>query len=106
MRLSFIEADGQKLTVDAQPGESVMQAAVRNGIEGIVGECGGSLSCATCHVYVRAPDGTNEQLVDEMEDAMLDGAASERRPNSRLCCQITVTEDLSEWGFEIPETQY
>ena len=106
MRLSFVDSSGQKTVVEARAGESVMQAAVRNGIDGIVGECGGSLSCATCHVYVTAPAGSAEPEIDEMEDAMLDGAASERRPNSRLCCQIQVSEEVIGWEFELPESKY
>jgi 2Fe-2S ferredoxin len=84
--------DGTVTQIDGRPGDSIMETAVRNGVPGIVGECGGSLSCATCHVFV-AP----ETLVlvggpGDLEDEMLDGTAAERRDDSRLSCQIKLQE--------------
>lgn len=80
--------DGSVTEIDGRPGDSIMETAVRNGVPGIVGECGGSLSCATCHVFV-APE--TQELVGppgDLEDEMLDGTAVEREENSRLSCQI------------------
>ena len=89
--VTYIAHDGKETTLDVPVGTSVMQAAVMNGLDGIVAECGGSCMCATCHVYVR-----DEQLalcppLQEDEDAMLEGTASPRRPNSRLSCQLVVS---------------
>lgn len=106
MHITFLDSSGQKIIAEAKAGESVMEVAIRNGIDGIIGECGGSLSCATCHVYVTRPDGQPDAALDEMEDAMLDGAACERRPGSRLSCQIIVNEETVNWEFELPQSQY
>jgi 2Fe-2S ferredoxin len=92
--------DGTVTTIDGRPGDSVMETAVRNGVRGIVGECGGSLSCATCHVFV-APETLD--LVGgpgDLEDEMLDGTAVDRRDNSRLSCQIKLQD-----GFEYHVTR-
>jgi 2Fe-2S ferredoxin len=80
--------DGAMTTITGRPGDSVMETAVRNGVPGIVGECGGSLSCATCHVFVA--DDTLELVggPGDLEDEMLDGTAVDREDNSRLSCQI------------------
>ncbi len=72
-----------------------MAAAVRNGVPGIVGECGGNCSCATCHVYVDGEFAAEVGGPEEMEDELLElGAAAERRETSRLSCQITMIESL------------
>ena len=87
-RVVYTAHDGTVTEIDGRPGDSVMETAVRNGVPGIVGECGGSLSCATCHVFV-APE--TQELVGtpgDLEDEMLDGTAVEREENSRLSCQI------------------
>lgn len=99
-----VPTSGQ-IVVDAAPHESVMQAALANNVSGIIGECGGQAMCATCHVYVDAdalgdlPDTTDD------EDAMLDMVACERRPNSRLSCQIEVTDERDGLIVDLPETQ-
>ena len=84
--------DGVVTTIDGRPGDSVMETAVRNGVPGIVGECGGSLSCATCHVFVA--DDTQDLVgaPGDLEDEMLDGTAVDRRENSRLSCQIKLQD--------------
>lgn len=81
--------------VEVPVGESVMAVAVREGVPGIVGQCGGSLACASCHVYVEPEWLVRTGDVSEMEDEMLDGALAERRPESRLSCQITVESELA-----------
>lgn len=98
--LIFRNAGGTDISVAATPGTSVMEAAVMANVPGIEGECGGSLSCATCHVY--APAALAGAAEDD-EDAMLDEAEAPRRPESRLCCQITVTPDLDGAIFTVPE---
>lgn len=107
-KVVFITVGGDERVVDAQVGESVMAAAVRNGIPGIVGECGGNCSCATCHVYVdedSVADVSSLGEMDEMEDDLLDLGVADRRDNSRLCCQISITEDLDNLTVHIPEEQ-
>lgn len=84
----YTAAGGEVTSVTGRPGDSIMETAVRNGVPGIVGECGGSLSCATCHVFVA--DETLDLVggPDDLEDEMLDGTAVDREDNSRLSCQI------------------
>lgn len=96
--------DGTVTTIAGRPGDSIMETAVRNGVPGIVGECGGSLSCATCHVFV-APETVD--LVGgpgELEDEMLDGTAVERDDTSRLSCQLRL-EQGCEYHVTTPSEQ-
>ena len=90
----------------AEVGQTVMQAAIFNNIEGIEAECGGSCSCATCHVYVADADQTLFQAPDELEDELLEGVASERKVNSRLSCQLVLTDTQTKVTVQIPEAQY
>lgn len=91
--LTFVEQDGTRKTVEAEPGVSVMEVAVRNNVQGIAAECGGQCSCATCHIFVEAPFfETVEAPVDDEED-MLD-FSDNRKPNSRLGCQIDIAGAL------------
>jgi 2Fe-2S ferredoxin len=100
----FTDAEGVVRDVEGNVGDSVMETAVRNGVPGIVAECGGSLSCATCHVFVR--DDCLDQLpeMEDMEDEMLYGTAVEREDNSRLSCQLKLSAD-SDLYVTTPETQ-
>jgi 2Fe-2S ferredoxin len=100
----FTDAEGVVRDIEGNPGDSVMETAVRNGVPGIVAECGGSLSCATCHVFVR--DDCLDQLpeMEDMEDEMLYGTAVDREDNSRLSCQLKLSED-SDLYVTTPETQ-
>ena len=103
--IHYILKDGSSRQVDAKAGTSVMENAIRHNVRGIDAECGGSCSCATCHVYV--DDAFIDRLAppDEMEDELLDGVASDRRAGSRLGCQITMTADLDGLTVRIPESQ-
>src|SRR3712207_3976729 len=103
-KVTFTDSAGDSRTVDANPGDSVMETAVRNGVPGIVAECGGSLSCATCHVFVDPQDFPSLPPMEEMEDEMLYGAAVDREETSRLSCQIRVTDDM-DLHVTTPETQ-
>jgi 2Fe-2S ferredoxin len=103
-RVTFVQPDGQRRVVEVPVGVSVMKAAVNNGVPGIVAECGGSCMCATCHVYVATPELPLAPLSAD-EDEMLDVTASERRPSSRLSCQLVLTEELDELVVDVPETQ-
>jgi 2Fe-2S ferredoxin len=91
--VTFIQPDGTREDVEAEVGYSVMEAATLNGIRGIEAECGGACSCATCHVHVDAEWLGRLPEMEPMEDAMLD-AANDRRADSRLSCQLEVTEEL------------
>jgi 2Fe-2S ferredoxin len=104
-RLTFIQPDGTEQTVEAQPGMTVMEAAKLNLIDGIEAECGGACACATCHVYVDAAWREQTGAAAEMEEDMLD-FAFEVRPESRLSCQIKVTEALDGLIVRIPEKQF
>lgn len=100
----FTDAEGTVRDVDGNAGDSVMETAVRNGVPGIVAECGGSLSCATCHVFVRDDCLAELPAMGEMEDEMLYGTAVEREENSRLSCQIRLDVD-TELYVTTPVTQ-
>ena len=103
-KITYIEHNGNKHTVDVENGLSVMEGAVQNNIPGIDADCGGGMACATCHVYIGDEwiDKINKK--SEGEDDMLD-QAYEPKKNSRLSCQITVTEDLEGLTLEMPEKQ-
>ncbi len=104
-KIVFLSADGATRTqVEADNGSSVMEAAVRNGIPGIDAECGGACACATCHVYVDEEWTAIVGAPDPMEEDMLD-FASDVRPNSRLSCQIRVTDELDGLVVQVPERQ-
>jgi 2Fe-2S ferredoxin len=104
-KVLFVLADGTQTGVDARVGDTVMTAATQNGVEGIIAECGGNCSCATCHVWVRDDFVPLLGPPDEMEEDLLDLGVSERRSGSRLSCQITVTEELDGLAVEIPPEQ-
>lgn len=103
--VTFILLDGSRRTIDVADGCSVMQAAVMENVKGIDGECGGCLSCATCHVYVEAVGEGTLPPIDGDEEAMLESVAAERRPESRLSCQILATPGLSGLVVRVPERQ-
>lgn len=104
-KVTYVAVDGSARTIDAVAGDSVMATAVKNGVPGIIGECGGNASCATCHVYV---DDAFVPLVGpptDFEDDMIDMAVSDRREGSRLSCQIAMTDDLDGLTVQVPEEQ-
>ncbi len=105
MNLTIFHPDGRSESIDASVSESVMQAASRGGILGIVAECGGNAMCATCHVYVADEWLGRLPAVSDDEDALLDGTAAERRANSRLSCQLPVTAELDGLVLHLPERQ-
>ena len=104
-KVVFLTLDGAQRVVDANAGESVMAAAVRNGIPGIIGECGGNCSCATCHVYVDDEFAAAVGGAKDMEDDLLDLGVADRRETSRLSCQIAVTEELDGLTVHVPAEQ-
>ncbi|MCW3845419.1 2Fe-2S iron-sulfur cluster-binding protein [Micromonospora yasonensis] len=104
-KVIFVALDGSRRTIDAAAGDSVMAMAVKNGVPGIIGECGGNLSCATCHVYVEEDFLALVGPPSDFEDDLLDLGVSDRRATSRLSCQIKITEALDGLTVECPEEQ-
>lgn len=105
VNITYIEPSGEAVTIDVPEGWSLMQGATANGIDGIVGECGGSCSCATCHCYVEPSRLDTLPEPSESELAMLENTAAERRPNSRLACQLKADALLDGIELTLPETQ-
>lgn len=103
-KVTYTSYQGDVSVLDGNAGDSVMEIAVRNGLPGIVAECGGSLACSTCHVFVRDEDPKVLSAMSELEDEMLDGTTEERRCNSRLSCQLKLSEDDHVY-VEMPESQ-
>ena len=93
-------------TIRGKPGQSLMQAAVAANVEAIAADCGGMLTCATCHVYVREPFASRLPPPSEDELGMLEFVAAPRQPNSRLSCQIELTPALEGLTVDLPDTQY
>jgi 2Fe-2S ferredoxin len=104
-KIIYISHQGQTTQIDVPVGDSVMEGAVQNGIDGIVAECGGSCLCATCHVYVDEKFLPLLPPIGDDQDAMLDSTAADRLPNSRLSCQISVRPELDGLIVRMPETQ-
>jgi ferredoxin, 2Fe-2S len=104
-QITYVEANGAQTTIELAEGWSLMQGATANGVEGILGECGGSCACATCHCYVDEARLGDLPAASVNELAMLENAAAERRPNSRLACQIKATSALDGLVVHLPETQ-
>ncbi len=101
--ITYIEPDGNRQVFDVPDGWSVMEGALDHEVEGIVAQCGGGCNCATCHVYVVSGD-VGEPAEEELE--MLALVAAERRPNSRLSCQLQVGPALEGLVVQVPDTQY
>jgi 2Fe-2S ferredoxin len=105
VNITYIEASGRSTTVNLADGWSLMQGATANGIDGILGECGGSCACATCHCYVNEARMGDIPAASDGELGMLENVAAERRPNSRLACQIKATAALEGLVIHLPEMQ-
>ena len=103
--ITYVHTDGSREVLDVPVGTSVMRAAILNGVEGIVAECGGEMMCATCHVYVDEPCLDRTPPLSDDEKAMLEFTASERKPTSRLSCQLVVTPEMDGLVVYLPETQ-
>ena len=103
-KITYIDNEGNSKTIDVENGLSVMEGAIQNNIPGIDADCGGSMACATCHVYVE------EKWLDKLpkaEDAEVDmiDMAYEPKKNSRLSCQLIVSEELEGLTLTTPEKQ-
>jgi 2Fe-2S ferredoxin len=104
-RIIYLTPDGTRHETDVENGYSVMEGAINNNIEGIIAECGGACACATCHSYINEAWADKLPEMDDMEDSMLD-AAFERKANSRLTCQIEVSDDLDGLIVHVAENDY
>ena len=105
-KITFIPYRQEEIVVDAEVGSTVMEAAVRNGVPGIEAECGGACACATCHVYVDPAWADRLPPPEPHELEMLDLTAAERRPTSRLSCQIQLGPELQGLVVHVPDRQY
>jgi 2Fe-2S ferredoxin len=104
-KVIYVSAKGYAREVDVPIGTTVMAAALKNGIDGIVAECGGVCMCSTCHVFVDENFFSRLPPAQDTEEAVLEIAAEERRPTSRLSCQLKVTDDLDGLIVRLPERQ-
>lgn len=104
-KIIYVDHEGNEREIDAKNGESVMEVAVKNSVPGIDADCGGACACATCHVYV--DDAFMEKVgsAEDMELSMLDFAENVK-PNSRLSCQISVSDKLDGLRVTTPENQH
>ena len=103
-KITYVENDGKSHTVEVDNGLTVMEGAVQNNIPGIDADCGGSMACATCHVYVKEEWFDKINKKNDGEDDMLD-QAFEPKKNSRLSCQITVSDDIDGLIVDLPSKQ-
>jgi len=101
----YVKHDGAKFEANVPSGNTVMEGAVNNGIDGILAECGGALSCATCHVYVDEAWVDKLESAEEMEQDMLE-VVTEPKDNSRLSCQIHLKDELDGLIVHLPESQF
>lgn len=104
-QFTYVQPNGTRRSIAVEAGATVMLTAVAHGIAGIVAECGGAAMCATCHVYVDDASACLLAPVSEVENEMLASAASERRPQSRLSCQLVMPPDALEIVVHVPERQ-
>lgn len=103
-KITYIEFNGAERVYDIEPGTSVMRGAVTNDVRGIIGECGGACQCGTCHVYVDPAWTDKLPPKTDNEEALLEGVC-DARPNSRLSCQISVSDALDGLVVRLPEYQ-
>jgi 2Fe-2S ferredoxin len=103
--INFITPNGTRHAVNAEDGQSLMQTARAAGIDGIIAECNGNASCATCHVYVDERALPSLPPAGDQEDDLLTFTASERKACSRLSCQVIVSSALEGMDITIPPTQ-
>ena len=104
-KINYITHNNETHTIEVQNGLTVMEGAIQNDIPGIDADCGGGMSCATCHVYINDDEWLKKLPEKEMgEDDMLD-QAFEPKSNSRLSCQLIVSDDLDGLTVHMPEKQ-
>jgi ferredoxin, 2Fe-2S len=104
--VNFIAPNGTVTTLEGKAGKSLMDIATSKNMDGIAADCGGLMTCATCHVFVEEPFAAQLSPPDAEELAMLAFTAVPRQPNSRLSCQITLTAALNGLTVTLPASQY
>lgn len=102
-KVTWILADGREISAQVAIGHNLMEAAVANNVPNVIGECGGCLSCATCHVYVDPAWVAKTGKAGEMENDMLEITTAERKETSRLSCQIVASEELDGIVLRVPQ---
>jgi 2Fe-2S ferredoxin len=105
-KVTYVLSDGKQHEAEVMDGLSVMVGATLNNVPGIDADCGGTLSCATCHIYVDPAWAGRFSEPDIAEQALLEAVAADRRTTSRLSCQLTVTNDLDGLIVEVPDRQF
>jgi 2Fe-2S ferredoxin len=103
-KITYINNEGNSKTIEVEKGLSVMEGAIQNDVSGIDADCGGSMACATCHVYVEEKWFNKLPKAEEAEVDMID-MAFEPKKNSRLSCQLIVTDELDGLTVTTPEKQ-
>ena len=103
MKATWLFSDGRRISAEVREGQNLMDAAVAANVPRVAGECGGSLSCVTCHVHVDPAWAGRSGSPETFEDAMLDVTEAERRDTSRLSCQIRMTPALDGILLHVPE---
>jgi 2Fe-2S ferredoxin len=104
-KVTFINPDESRITIDVPIGESLMRAATSNGIDTILGTCGGALACATCHIFVDPEHRAQLPEMSDDENEMLEYAAAGRQEGSRLSCQIVMTDELAGIMVRVADPQ-
>jgi len=104
-KINYVLAGGERREIEAAPGASIMETAIKNNVRGIDAECGGCLSCATCHVYVDEAWLAKLPAREADETDMLGFVAAEQKPTSRLSCQLKVDASLDGIVVRVPERQ-
>ena len=106
IKIHLVAPDAAETTLSVKPRGSLMEAATAANVPGIAADCGGLMTCATCHVYVREPFAARLPPPSADELGMLEFTASPRQPNSRLSCQLELTQDLDGLTVDLPAKQY
>lgn len=104
-KITYVDHTGEERVIEATNGETVMETAIKNSIPGIDADCGGACACATCHVYIDEAFMPKVGNPEDMEQSMLDFAENVQS-NSRLSCQITVSDELDGLKVTTPESQH
>lgn len=104
-KITFVDYQGNTNQVEGNVGDSLMEAAVSNDVSGIDADCGGACACATCHVYIAEEWVARVGKPEDLEAEMLD-VAEEVKENSRLSCQVTLTEEMDGLVVNTPESQF
>jgi 2Fe-2S ferredoxin len=103
-KITFIDSEGTARTVEGEAGSTLMETAINNGVPGIEAECGGACACSTCHVYIDEAWKEKVGAPSPMEEDMLDFAYGVQ-PNSRLSCQIKVSDEFDGLVVRTPDRQ-